>query len=156
MLTKIIAFTGCFLAILGLADAQGFGVELDGGLQGMHYSLQNGSTKLLPGGALGLDYSLRLYKNWSLLTGIQGAIYRTQATFQQGLGFSYNEVDDAGTAFRYNVRLAGYKETQRSFAVTIPLLLQYHTPGAGPQWFIDGGGKLFLPVSTNAQVSTQE
>ena len=156
MIHKLILLVCGLVVLAGLADAQGFGAEVDGGLQGMHYTLQNGNTKVLPGGLLGLDYTFRLYKNWGLLTGIQGAIYRTQATLQDGLGFSYNEVDDAGTAFRYTVRTEGYKETQRSFAVTIPLLLQYHTPGAGLQWYIDGGGKLFLPVSTKSQVSAQQ
>lgn len=156
MIHKLILLACGLVVLASLADAQGFGVEVDGGLQGMHYTLQNGSAKLLPGGALGLDYTFRLYKNWGLLTGIQGSLYRTQETLQDGLGFSYNEVDDAGTAFRYNVRTTGYKEVQRSFAVTIPLLLQYHTPGAGPQWYIDGGGKLFLPVRFRSQVTAQQ
>jgi outer membrane protein OmpA-like peptidoglycan-associated protein len=72
------------------------------------------------------------------------------------LTFAYDEVDDQGSAFLYNVRFTGYKETQRTLAVTIPLLLQYHTDGAAAQWYINGGGKLFLPVNTSIRVSAQQ
>jgi OOP family OmpA-OmpF porin len=157
MIRKIAALTLCFTAIVGLAGAQELGVELDGGLQGMRYTLQNGQAKLLPGGSLGLNYTFPLSDNGlGLLTGITAGLYGTQATLQGSMAFAYPQVDDRGDAFLYNVRLSGYKETQRTLAVTIPVLLQYHTDGAGVQWYIDAGGKVFLPANTTTKASTQQ
>lgn len=155
MIPKIVGLTVCFTAIVSLARAQQLGLEFDGGLQGMRYPLQNGQTKLLPGASLGVDYVFPLYKGWGLLSGITAGLYRTQAKLQDELAFAYDEVDDRGSAFLYNVKFAGYKEIQRTLAATIPVLLQYHTDGA-TQWYIDGGGKVFLPVSTSIQATAQQ
>ena len=157
MIRKIAALTLCLTLIIGLAGAQELGVELDGGLQGMRYTLQNGQTKLLPAGSLGLNYTFPLSNNGlGLLTGITAGLYRTQATLQSSVAFAYPRVDDQGDAFLYNVRLSGYKETQRTLAVTIPVLLQYHTDGDGVQWYIDAGGKVFLPANTTTKASAQQ
>lgn len=156
MIRKIAALTLCFTAIAGLAGAQELGIELDGGLQGMRYTPHNSQTRLLPGGSFGVDYTFRLGENLGLLTGVTAGLYRTQATPPQSLAFAYPQVDDRGSAFLYNVRFTGYKETERTLAVTIPVLLQYHTDGAATQWYIDAGGKLFLPANTNLQVSAQQ
>src|SRR6185437_7374259 len=107
MIRKIAALTLCLTAIVGLAGAQELGVELDGGLQGMRYSLQNGQSKLLPGGSLGLNYTFPLSNNGLvLLTGITAGLYRTQATLPSSMAFAYPQVDDRGDAFLYNVRLS--------------------------------------------------
>lgn len=132
------------------------GIGLDGGLQGLHYPLQNGDVKLLPGASLNLNYTFDIGNHWGLLSGIGGGLYRTQATLHDGQTFAYDEVDDAGSAFAYDVKLTGYKETQRTFMASIPLLLQYHTDDAHLQWYVDGGGKLFLPLMTNTQISAQQ
>ena len=156
MIRKVTTLALCLIAFIAPARAQEFGVALDGGLQGMHYSLRNGETKLLPGGSLNLNYVFPIYKGFGILTGIGAGLYRTQATLQNGLTFAYNEIDDQGAAFLYNVRFTEYKETQQTLAVTIPLLLQYHTDGAGVQWYIDGGAKAFLPVKTSIKVTSQQ
>ena len=155
MIGKIIWLSVCFTAIITQAGAQ-VGIELDGGLQGTTYQLQNGKDKLLPGGSLGLDYTFRLGSQWGLLTGIMGGIYRTQATFPDGLIFNYNQVDDEGSAFQYSLKTIGYKESQRFFAATIPLLLQYHTADEGTQWWINAGGKVFFPFNSSIQIFAKQ
>jgi OOP family OmpA-OmpF porin len=155
MIGKIIWLSVCFAAIITQAGAQ-VGIELNGGLQGTTYQLQNGKDKFLPGGSLGLDYTFRLGSQWGLLTGIMGGIYRTQATFPDGLIFNYNQVDDEGSAFQYSLKTIGYKESQRFFAATIPLLLQYHTAGEGTQWWINGGGKVFFPFNSSIQIFAKQ
>lgn len=156
MIRKIIGMAVCFTAIVCQAGAQELGIELDGGLQGMNYPLQNGLTQPQPGGSLGLNYTFRLSKNWGLLSGISGGLYRTQAGLQNGIVFTYDQVDDAGSAFQYNIKMEGYRETQQFFAASVPLLLQYHTAGAGTQWYVDGGGKVFIPVNTSVEVSADQ
>lgn len=146
----------CFTAILLHAGAQGLSVELDGGLQGTRYTLPKGSSQLLPGGSLGLRYSFPLPGHLELLTGISGGVYRTKATLQDGIVYSSYQVDDAGSAFRYSVKTTGYKESQRFFAASVPLLLQFRTPGDGIQWYINGGGKVFAPFGSSIQVSAKQ
>lgn len=155
MIGKKIWLSFCLSAIITQAGAQ-VGIELNGGLQGTTYPLQNGKDKVLPGGSLGLDYTFRLGNQWGLVTGIMGGIYRTQATFPDGLIFNYNQVDDEGSAFQYSLKTIGYKETQRFFAVTIPLLLQYHTANPGTQWWINAGGKVFFPFNPSTQISAKQ
>jgi OOP family OmpA-OmpF porin len=155
MIGKIIWLSVCFAAIVTQAGAQ-VGIELNGGLQGTTYQLQNGKDKLLPGGSLGLDYTFRLGGQWGLLTGIMGGIYRTQATFPDGLIFNYNQLDDEGSAFQYSLKTVGYKESQRFFAATIPLLLQYHTADEGTQWWMNAGGKIFFPFNSSIQISAKQ
>jgi outer membrane protein OmpA-like peptidoglycan-associated protein len=156
MIRKIVGIVVCFAAIITPADAQELGIELNGGLQGMQYQLQNGHVTQLPAGSLGIDYSFRLGNRWDLLTSIIGGLYRTQATLQNGAVFTYDQVDDAGSAFEYRLKPTGYKETQQFFAAGIPLLLQYHTTGPGTQWYFDAGGKALFPLSASIQVSAQQ
>jgi OOP family OmpA-OmpF porin len=156
MTNNLLVLAVCFTAFIYRASAQEMGIGLDGGLQGLHYPLQNGDAKLLPGASLNLNYTFNFHSQWALLTGIGGGLYRTQATLHDGQTYAYDEVDDAGSAFVYNVKLTGYKETQRTFMASIPLLLQYHTDDAHLQWYFNGGVKLFLPLNTNTQISAQQ
>jgi OOP family OmpA-OmpF porin len=156
MIRNIIGLFICFTSIITQAGAQELGVELNGGLQGMHYQLQNGQTKLLPGGDLGLLYTFRLGTQWGLVTGITGGFYRTQGTLQNGIAFTSGQVDDEGSAFQYNTKAVGYKETQQFFSAGIPLLLQYHTTGEGMQWYADGGGKVLFPSNASIQATAQQ
>jgi outer membrane protein OmpA-like peptidoglycan-associated protein len=156
MIGKRIGLAVCLAAIINHAGAQELGIELNGGLQGMRYPLQNGESKPLPGGSLGLNYTFQLSKGWGLLTGIAGGLYRTEASLNDGMVLSYDQVDDAGSAFQYNLKPTGYKETQQFFAATIPLLLQYHTADAGMQWYFNGGGKVLFPFNSTIQVSAQQ
>ncbi|HVU96516.1 MAG TPA: OmpA family protein [Puia sp.] len=156
-------WTACFVIanFIGLlmvtpAAAQEFGVELDGGLQGTHYTLTNGQTQPLLGGALGLRYGFRLTPRWNLVSGVSGGIYRTRASLHDGVAYSAYQVDETGSAFRLDVSTTGYRETQRFFAVSIPLLLQFHTSDPIVQWYFEGGAKLFVPFSTHIDVSAKQ
>jgi outer membrane protein OmpA-like peptidoglycan-associated protein len=138
------------------AAAQGLNIQLDGGWQGTHYTLPNGKSQPQPGGSLGLGYSIRLGGTLDLLTGVTGGIYRTKATLQDGVISSTYQVDDAGSAFQYNVKATGYQETQRFYAVSVPLLLQYHTQDPLLQWYFDAGGKVVVPFGSSTQASAKQ
>jgi outer membrane protein OmpA-like peptidoglycan-associated protein len=156
MIIKITALALCLSAIVDQAGAQGLSIELDGGLQGTQYQLKNGQNMLLPGGSLGLLYTFRLGQNWALLSGITAGVYRTQATLPDGVVFTNYQVDNAGSAFQYSMTTKGYKEKQQFFAGSIPLVLQYHTPGDGSQWYINFGGKAILPSSATVDLSAKQ
>jgi outer membrane protein OmpA-like peptidoglycan-associated protein len=156
MVRKIIGTVLCFTVMVAPAGAQGFTVELNGGLQGTHYSLPNGKSQPQAGSSLALGYGFRLGDRVNLLTGIGGGVYRTRASLHDGILSTSYQVDDGGSAFQYSVKATGYKETQSLFAASIPLLLQYHTDGAGMQWYVDGGGKVFFPFNPSVDVSADK
>ena len=147
--------TGVILSVtMFQANAQEFGVEVNGGLQGLNYTLPNGTAKLQPGGSLACNYTFPLGKRWGLITGIGAGYYATEATLQEGAVFSSYQVDDAGSAFQYNVATTGYKEKQHFLAAAIPVMLQYHTTGK-TQWYLNAGGKVLLPFNEKSTASAQ-
>jgi len=157
--TMISRATGVALfcaASLTQAWAQGLTIEVNGGLQGTQYALRNGQNKPLPAGSLGLLYTFELGRSWGLITGITGGVYRTQATLPYGTTFTNYQIDDEGSAFQYSMKTEGYKETQQFLAAGVPLLLQYHTAGAGTQWYCIGGAKVVFPSSDNVTISAQQ
>jgi OOP family OmpA-OmpF porin len=156
MIKEAIGIAVLCAAIITQAGAQGLTIELDGGLQGTQYQLLNGQNKPLPAGSLGLLYTFRLGKSWGLITGITAGVYRTQATLPNGTVFSNYQVDDEGSAFKYSMKTQGYKETQQFAAAGVPLLLQFHTAGAGTQWYVNGGGKVVFPAAPSIQISAQQ
>jgi OmpA-OmpF porin, OOP family len=156
MTGKIIGMIICLAVVVSPTDAQGLSIEFDGGVQGGQYRLQDGANRLLPGGSLSLFYIFPVKGRWSLLTGITSGVYRMEARFPDGTVFADYQVDDEGSAFQYNMKTTGYKETQRFFAAGIPLLLQYHTAGSGTQWYVNGGGKALFPSSVSSKISANQ
>ncbi len=156
MTRKAIGIFLCLSFLFVQSRAQELGIEFSGGLQGTRYSLQNGQVTPLPGGSLGLSYSFRLGRNWNLLTGLAGGIYRTQAKLGDSAVFSSSQVDDEGSAFQYSAKATGYKETQQFMAGSIPLLLQYHTAGPGTRWYFNFGGRGIFPLNASIRQSAQQ
>jgi hypothetical protein len=155
MIRKILIATLFLTMSTTAVDAQELNCWLNGGLQGLSYSLQNGHSNLLFGGSLGLGYTFPLNTNWNLVTGLSGGSFGTRAKLNDGT-YSYYAVDNTGSAFRFDVKSTGYKETQRFFSIGIPLMAQYHTTGSSTQFYINGGGKLILPFSANVKASAEQ
>src|SRR6185312_6476396 len=113
MTARLIGLAVCLVSAVSPARAQELGIDVNGGLQGTFYQLQDGRVEQLPGGSMGLSYSFRVGNRWDLVTGLVAGVYRTRATLGDSAVFSYDQVDDAGSAFQYRVRAAGYAETQQ-------------------------------------------
>lgn len=152
----MLAMSLSLLAITGSAISQELSIELNGGLQGLHYDLPGGKAKPQAGGALGVGYMFNVCKHWGVLTGINGNYYATKATLNGELPYSSFQVDDAGSAFQYNIKTTNFQEKQTFWAVTVPLMLQYHTAGEKTQWYINGGAKFLLPFSGKAKGSASQ
>ncbi|HVS98385.1 MAG TPA: OmpA family protein [Puia sp.] len=152
----IAGLTVCLAVVATPGLGQGFGIEFDGGLQGMQYRLNGRQMMPLPGGSAGVTYGFRLGSRINLRTGLLGGVYRTQATLKDGTSYTYGQVDDAGSAFAYNVQVTGYRETQQFLAACVPLILEYHTGGQGIQWYIAGGGKAVMPFNGSVRVSARQ
>lgn len=150
---KLLLLSILLVTLITHARAQGLTVGLEGGPQGMHYTMRSGADKLLPGGSLDLLYTFHLKGPLNLITGLTAGIYRTRATLPDGVVFSNYQVDDEGSAFQYSMKTEAYKETQTYYAAGIPLLLQYQSTGAGAQWYLNAGGKILLPSAASVAIS---
>ncbi|HEY4289658.1 MAG TPA: OmpA family protein [Puia sp.] len=155
MIRKILIAIVCFTFVATIAGAQELNVWVDGGPQGLSYKLPSGSQDLLFGGSLGVGYTFPLAHHWGLIAGISGGFNGSRAKLKDGV-YSAPQVDNTGSAFLYNIKTAGYEETQRFFSFGVPLLLQYHTTGSRTQWYINGGGKLLLPLNATVKGSAQQ
>lgn len=154
MIQKIAIACLTALSLAGSTYAQEFGIELNGGLQGLRYDIDHGSRKLQPGGSLGVNYTFRLAKQWGVLTGVSASYYNTKLTLQDGTFSSY-QVDNTGSAFQYNIKASGFEEKQSFLAGTIPVMLQYHTLG-NTRWYMSAGAKLILPVEATVKASASQ
>lgn len=154
MIQKIAIACLTVLSLAGNTYAQEFGIELNGGLQGLKYDLNNGNRKLQPGGSLGVNYTFRLGKQWGLLTGVAASYYNTKVTLQDGTFSSY-QVDNTGSAFQYNIKATGFEEKQSFLAGTVPVMLQYHTLG-NTRWYLNAGAKLILPAEATVKASASQ
>ena len=156
MTRTVIGIVGCLLTLIAHVDAQRLTIGINGGMQGTQFTITGGQTSLKPGGSVSVLYSIPLEGGLDLLTGLSAGLYRTQATLPNGSTYTNYQVDDEGSAFVYSVKPTGYKETQRFFAAGVPLLLQYHSPGARMQWYVNAGGKVMFPSSLTTKVSAQK
>ncbi|MBO9633180.1 MAG: outer membrane beta-barrel protein, partial [Chitinophagaceae bacterium] len=144
--------TGSLLFFAVSAGAQEFGIELNAGMQGVQYKVDQASPKIQMGGSLGLNYLFPFGKRWGLLTGLSGGYYHTKTTISNGALFSSNEVDGTGSAFRYNAKANGYEETNSFYSAGIPIMLQYHSLGK-TQWYLNAGTKILIPFGVKTKAS---
>ncbi|HXD76375.1 MAG TPA: OmpA family protein, partial [Puia sp.] len=106
--------------------------------------------------SLSLLYSFPLKGSLTLLSGISGGVYGSQAMLPDRAAFTDYQVDEAGSAFQYKVETSGYQETQRFFAASIPLLLQYEATRRGIGWYVNGGARAILPLMLNVRQSARQ
>jgi OmpA-OmpF porin, OOP family len=158
IMTSRIAIIGfCLLMCSFNAQSQEFGIELNGGIQGLHFDIPGGSQgKRQTGGRVGVHYIFPLSARFGLLTGIGCGYYNTKATLQNGVTFSSWQVDNAGSAFQYSINAIGYTETQRFLGAGIPVMLHYHTVGNNTQWYLSAGTKFILPFNAKIKATAKQ
>jgi OmpA-OmpF porin, OOP family len=157
MTIKIATIGFCLLMCSFNGQSQEFGIELNGGMQGLRFDMAGGSQgKPQAGGSAGVHYVFPLSARFGLLTGIGCGYYNTKAILQGGATFSSWQVDNAGSAFQYNISTTGYTETQRFFGGGIPVMLQYHTVGNNTQWYLSAGTKFILPFNAKIKATAQQ
>lgn len=154
MIPKIAIACLTALSFARNANAQEFGIELNGGMQGLRYDVNNSNRKLQPGGSLGVHYTYHLGKQWGLLAGISASYFNTKVNLQDGTLSSY-QVDNTGSAFQYNIMTTGYEEKQSFLAGAIPVMLQYHTLG-NTRWYLNAGAKLILPMQATVKAAASQ
>lgn len=143
-----------FIGAFTTSRAQEVTVKINGGLQGVDYSSPQGSGNMKPGGGLGVGYTYYFSKNWGLGTGLDFNLYRTDFQLHDNTTITSYEVDDQGSAFEYRVTPNGYKEEQRLYGLSIPLMLAYRSDTPGTTGFYFGiGGKVVFPLQHKVDAS---
>jgi OmpA-OmpF porin, OOP family len=158
IMKKQIALIGTLVVLLNYAAKAQFSIGINGGFQGLKYSLTDGKNSIKPG--MGLDFGFtKPFKNkhWSIFTGLGANYYSTSASLNSGATVLANQVDDMGGAFEYRVKSTSYNESQRFVAINIPLMLQLNTGSKEhSQWQVSAGAKLIMPLNVKAAASAQQ
>lgn len=148
----------CFLLAANAVKAQQqeFSIALGGGIQGIHYSLQHGDASLKPGFQLGFGYMKNLRTRWGVRTGVEAGFYQSKATLNPNSQFTSNETDSENSAFEYRIRANGYREEQKVWVVSIPLMLQFHPAFNTNGFYAQLGIRLGIPVSKKYAASADQ
>lgn len=99
------------------------------------------------GGAIKVGYIYDLTDHIGIGTGLEFSQYKQEVKLRTGATFSNFEVDQAGSAFVYNITTANYTEKQTLQALQIPIFLQYKKNiNKGIDFNFRAGAKYFLPI----------
>jgi hypothetical protein len=126
-----------------------------GGYSPLSYSLtSNGVNSGGTGGGAGLGYTLNISPSLGIVTGVEIAVYSSEASFDNLQG-----TDSEGTgmgAFDFSYSLKNYKEKQSVTLFSIPVMAQYGLPlGSGStKFYASGGLKLGFPVNAKADLTS--
>ncbi|GHT40839.1 hypothetical protein FACS189437_07000 [Bacteroidia bacterium] len=117
-----------------------------GGVSSLNSRPAFGKTHNGFGGALGVDYTYFLNKNWGLSSGVEYAFYQAKTNID---GFSGNQetFDIIGNPIIYQTQIQHYSEKQNLGLLNIPFAVLYQI-GNKQQFYASLGVKLALPVST--------
>ena len=134
-----------------------YSVYASGGFSALRYQLSLGERSGGGGGDFGLGYTYFRTKErvtgtgkifqeyWGIHTGLGFGLYNAKAsvdnqeTIQKGL----RDNDGPGDLFDLYTTLSGYKETQRTVFLNIPVMAQFHLD----QYYVMGGFKFGIPLS---------
>lgn len=137
------------------AQSQEFSIAAGGGMNGLQYKLKHGSASLQPGFQFGFGYMKGLGRSWGIRTGIELGMYRSKATLSDNTLFTSYNIDSEGSAFEYQVKANGYKETQQLLMIDIPLMLQFHS-AKGTGFYGMGGLKASLPLDVSYKTTASQ
>lgn len=146
-----------FLVILKVnyAQSQEISIYFSGGMSGKKYSFEKGEANLKLGGAIGIGYAYELNFNWSILSGVEIAVYGNKVTLNNNYNYANYLIDDQGSAFEYRLRIARYSEVSSFKSVNIPLMIQFHPENFKIPMYVNFGGKLHFPIKQTIE-STAE
>jgi outer membrane protein OmpA-like peptidoglycan-associated protein len=140
-----------------------FAIHAGGGYSALRYDLSQGKRLGGLGADLGVDYSYFFNKRFGIGTGAGMALYRSSSRLN-GNTFVIPNLQGNMDVYDLRTTLDRYKERQRTWMITIPLLLHYQTDlyqevsrsrGAvtdAPKFYLRGGIKVGIPVSASYAV----
>jgi OmpA-OmpF porin, OOP family len=155
---KQIALIGTLIVLLNYAAMAQFSIGINGGFQGLKYSLTDGKNAIKPG--IGLDFGFtKPFKNkhWSIFTGLGANYYSTSASLNSGATVLANQVDDMGAGFEYRVISKNYFEKQQMIGIRVPLYIQFLAgKPSKTNWYINAGPKFILPMEVNVKATADQ
>lgn len=125
------------------------------------YSLNNNYDNLNVSNDMGYNLRVGYVKMFTSKIGVGiGAEYTQSKNFistNDRFSLATNLVDDATSAFVYNVTTDGYKESQELSAIHIPLFIQFKTKiSEKASFYARGGAKYFMPQKFKASASATQ
>lgn len=146
-----------FVSLSARAQHHQFGFSAGAGIGGLHYKMNGQDSKLKPAVNFGLTYTFVYKSGWGLHTGIGAGFFRTNSPSAGNSSYTSNAVDSEGEAFEFRVHQNSYSETQRTYTLDIPLMLQWQTPeSSAPRFYVRSGVKLMLPLKSGFSASAGE
>ncbi|MDR0295607.1 MAG: PorT family protein [Prevotellaceae bacterium] len=149
IITSILILCIC-LPLMGQHHHE-FSINVGGGLSSLNFKPSVGKSTSGFGGEAGIGYHFFFSPKWSVGTGLNLALYNSKASFG-----TYNRITDAltlkNTNFKFSYSMSNYKEEISAMILTIPLMLQFQTPGK-IGFYVAGGGKIGLPLNANYKTS---
>lgn len=122
-----------------------FSAHVDGGMSSLQYSYTSSSHSSGFGGAAGLGYHYFFNPQWGIRTGLDITLYNAEAKVDNITGGA--TAYTAGTVpFDFSYSYSQYKEKDRAFMLTIPLMAQFQTEGA-TKFYGALGVKVGIPLS---------
>ena len=144
--TILLIFT---LATTTLAIAQSkqeVSVYLGAGLSSLKYDIdQSGETSSKFGPLFGIGYTYKLNPEWGIVSGLEMAIYKTDAT-SDALKGQYTTQDNYGNDFEWRQTFHNFEEDQKGTYLNIPIMVQY-TPASLNKFYANLGFKIGIPLS---------
>ncbi len=145
------------VSYLGSAQTHEVSFSAGGGLAGLNYDINNGTSKQKPGFQGGIGYTKFLNARWGIATGLELGYYQTKATLTPNTVFSSYSVDSENNAFEFRVKTKGYQEMQKLYALNIPLLLQYQTlADRKTKFYSQAGLKFSIPLKSPFHTQAEE
>ena len=133
-----------------------------GGISTLNYKVSGADLKKDFGGGGGLGFHYFFNSRWSLVTGVDAALYRASlsaATVKSGQLFNINDGVNPPWSFVADFDMNGFKESQNAWMLQIPLMIQWMHPidiKGNNHLFIALGGRVGLPFSGDYHQSAQD
>jgi len=119
-----------------------FSINGGGNLSTFDYRASNLSLN----GEFGVGYTCFFSEKVGIHTGVNLALYNSNANFDDVNIISQNLIDDEGDRFDMHTLLEKYEETNKATFLSIPVMAQFQT-GQTKKFYFMGGVKIGIPLS---------
>ena len=152
-IATLILFSCLCLPMAGQSHHE-FSINAGGGLSTLSYKPVVGKFASGFGGEAGLGYHFFFAPKLSIGTGVNLALYNSEATLDAYSNTIVAHTLMVGADFEFKYAMTNYKENISVMMLTIPLMVQYQTNGE-IGLYVAGGGKIGLPLNANYTTSIE-
>lgn len=136
-------------------QSQEITAHLGAGLSNLSYSSSQGSSSGGLGFQLGVQYRYEIDPMFSVISGLEFAMYNSTSTLKDGV-YTSNEVDENTSAFKYRVTTKGYTEQQQFNTLNVPILFQARFDTTmQTSFYVNGGFKVHVPIGNTLKATSE-